>query len=280
MAELPLVSIVIPAYNAAAFLRETLDSVFQQTYDSIEVVLVDDGSTDSTAEVVREYGSGAVRYLSQENQGVSVARNRGLKEVRGEYVCFLDADDWLFPENIRLKVDLLERNPDLALASSWVSVTDPELKPTGLVLKGGEGRILGDLLDYIPPAIPCPSNALIRTEIVREVGGFDERLSTAADFDLWLRLAARHEIGRVDEVLVKYRRHGSAMFNDIEAQVRDMEWILEKHSEELSAHDGWRVLQWRFYRSVAGGFFRERKPGQGLRYLLKGLFARGLNGPG
>lgn len=273
MTDAPLVSVVIPAYNASRFLRETLDSVLAQTHDPVEILLVDDGSTDATPEIAKEY-EGSVRYIRQDNKGVSAARNRGLAEAGGAYICFLDADDWIYPDNLRLKVEALEDDPAPALALGWVEVTDEKLEPTGSVLKGSTGQVLSDLLRLIPPAIPCPSNALIRTRIVDELGGFDEGLSTSADYDLWLRIASRHSVVRVDQVLVKYRRHESAMFRNIEAQIHDMQRIFAKHEGALGAHVEWRILKWRFYRSVAGGFHHEHRPLRTLRYLLKGLFAR------
>jgi len=270
----PAVSVIIPAYNAAEFLPGTLDSVLNQSLKARDVILVDDGSTDGTPKIAESY-AGAVTYLRQENRGVAAARNRGLEQVTGDYVCFLDADDYFYPENLRLKVQLLEEDPGVGLVHGWVEVTDANLRPTGTVLKGARGEILSDLLRLIPPAIPCPSNALIRRAVVEEVGGFDEALGTSADFDLWLRIAQRVRVGRVDEVVVKYRRHEGAMFHDLEAQLRDMEFIFRKHRVTLGRHPDWKLLRWRFYRSVAGGYRQQGRLLKGIPPFLKGIRSGG-----
>lgn len=274
MPENPTVTVVIPAWNAEDFLNETISSVLDQTQQDVETIIVDDGSTDGTSKVASRFAS-RMLLIRQPNQGVSAARNRGLAEARGRYVCFLDADDWLYPECLERKVALLDSEIELGIAISWIQVTGPDLQPTGTVLKGSEGYILRDLLNYIPPPIPCPSNALIRKEILNDMGGFDEDLGTGADFDMWLRIARQHRVGRVKAALVKYRRHESAMFHNVEAQVHDMEKILKKHRGDLGKLKEWKVLKWRFYRSVAGEYLRRGQYWKVLRPLLKGGFSAG-----
>lgn len=272
-AQPPLVSVVIPAYNAAAFLRETIDSVLAQSYAPVEIVVVDDGSTDGTPQVAASFGD-AIHYVRQANRGVSSARNRGLQESTGVYLCFLDADDWLYPEDLERKVELLENNPELALAHALVEVTGPALDPTGEIMRGAEGHVLDDLLELIPPAIPCPSNVLIRRSVLADVGVFDEELGTSADYDLWLRIAREHPVGRVDHVSVKYRRHEGAMFTDVEAQLQDMGRIFRKHRARLGSRPAWRTLQWRFYRSVAGEYRRRGRWLAAMMFIVRGLWAR------
>ncbi len=270
----PKVSIIIPAFNAANFLPETLDSVLNQTLKADEIFLVDDGSTDGTPDIARSYRA-HVQYLHQENQGVAAARNRGLARATGEFVCFLDADDWFYPDNLRLKVHFLARNPEVGLVHGLVDVTDAELESTGEILTGATGEIITDLLRFSPPAIPCPSNALMRRDLVEDVGGFDESLGTSADFDLWLKIAQRTIVGRVDEVVIKYRRHEGAMFHNLGAQLRDMGHIFEKHEAELGNTHEWRMLQWRFYRSVAGAYRLQGKPWRAIPPLISGVRSGG-----
>jgi glycosyltransferase involved in cell wall biosynthesis len=264
------VSVVIPAFNAAEFIEDTVKSVLSQSQGDVEILVVDDGSTDETPGIVRSFGS-AIRYLRQENAGVSAARNHGLQESTGTFICFLDADDWLYPEDLERKIEVLKSNPKLALVHSWVEVTDRNLKPTGTVMKGAKGNILGDLLRLIPPAVPGPSSGLMRRAVVEELGGFDEELGTSADFDLWLRIAMVHPVGRVDQVSVKYRRHEGAMFGNLEAQLRDMERVFRKHRSRLQGEPDWKTLQWRFYRSIAGEYAHRGSRLKAVRYVLKGL---------
>lgn len=270
----PLASIVIPAFNAEAFLSETIQSVLSQTYSPLEIIVVDDGSTDGTPSLVEEY-SDAVTYFRQENQGVAAARNRGLSLAKGSYICFVDADDWLHPECIQEKVALLEARPDLLLAFSLVEVTDAQLNPTGEILRGTDQEdAIGPLLQWIPTAIPCPSNVVLRSSAIRGVGGFDEVMSTSADYDLWLRLALRGGVGRIDRVLVSYRRHPDAMFLSITPQLKDKRHLFKKHRAILGHHPGWRRMKWRFFRSVAGEYRRRGQVGRMLSALLAGAIAR------
>jgi len=264
------VAVVIPAYQAGPFIEETIESVLAQHPPVSEIVVVDDGSTDDTAERVARYGHD-VRYVRQDNRGVSAARNHGLRETAAEFVCFLDADDWLYPDNFRLKMEALWDTPQAALAHGLVEVTGPELEPTGEVLTGADGDVLDDLLGLIPPALPCPSNVLVRRAVLDEVGGFDEQLGTAADFDMWLRIAAKYPVVRVDEVLAKYRRHEGAMFSNLEAQVKDMAHIFAKHRKALGRRASWRTLLWRFNRSIAGAYHHRGQNLLAARYVLRGM---------
>ena len=264
MTSSPLVSVVIPAFNAARFLAETITSVLEQTYSPIEVLVVDDGSTDETPTVIAGF-SDHIGTIRQANEGVAGARNTGLWSVQGEYVCFLDADDWLFPTCIERKVETLEANLGAGACFSWVEVTDEVLTPSGLIFKGtSDENALPALLSFIPPAIPCPSNVLIRTELVREAGGFDPRLGTAADFDMWLRLAQRTRVSQIEEVLIRYRRHEGAMFHDLGAYLADMTYIIDKHRVDLGKLPEWRQMLRAFHWSVAGEYKRR---GQYLRML-------------
>lgn len=245
----PLVSIVIPAFNAAAFLSETLESALSQTYPNIEIIVVDDGSTDNTRDIVARCATSAVQYLHQSNAGVSAARNAGFRHSHGEFVCFMDADDWFYPENIAAKVSAMQHHASAALVHAAVEVTDGALQPTGHVMRGKSGKVLSDLLQYAPPAIPCPSNALIRRSALEQVGLFDTQLSTSADYEMWLRLASAFDVIALPEVLVKYRVHAAGMFANLALQVHDMEYIFKQHTALLATPEG-RTLRSKFYLSV------------------------------
>ena len=248
--EAPRITVVIPAYNAADFIAETVESVLAQTVP-VEIIVVDDGSKDETAAVVEGLGSG-VRLIRQPNGGVSSARNHGLREASGEYICFFDADDWMAPTNLERKIHFLDENPDFVLAHALVEVTDEALNPTGEIMSGVHGESGAALVRLIPPAIPLPSNVVTRRAAVEALGGFDEELSTSADFDMWLRLSAEGKAGRIDEPLVLYRRHPGAMFTNLELQLHDMGIVLRKYrggSDALAKLD-WRGLARRFHLTV------------------------------
>jgi len=223
----PLVSVIIPSYNAAAFIRETVYSVLDQTYSNIEVIVVDDGSKDNTAEILQEFGN-KIHYHRQVNAGVSQARNKGFGLSKGEYVCFLDADDWLFPNTIAEKVQLMESDASLGIVYGRVEVTDMHLKPTGEILYPTAGKNLVELLCRFKWPIPCPSNVLFRRKVLDDVGLFDPQLSTSADYDMWLRVCSIYETGVIPRLSVKYRKHGSNMSSNISRFKKDMELIIKK----------------------------------------------------
>ncbi len=249
MSETPIVTVVIPAYNAAKFIDDTLTCILDQTLDGVEVIVVDDGSTDATADAVERYLD-RITYIYQENAGVSAARNRGLEQAQGRYVCFFDADDWMYPENLAKKVAHLEDHPGDVLVHSHVAVTDEQLNRTGEVLTGMTGDVVRDLMGYAPPAIPGVSSSVLRTDVVRTVGGFDTGLSTSADFDFWIRVALRGSVASVPEVLVFYRRHGDSMYADVGLHIHDMQAIIDAGRQSAPDLD-WDGLESRFRMSVS-----------------------------
>ena len=216
----PTVSAVIPAYNAERFVGDAIESVLAQTVPVKECIVVDDGSTDGTAEIVRAFDA-PVRLLQQENRGVSAARNRGARESRGALLGFLDADDRWFPTRLDQQLDRLQTSPRAEAVVCATEIVDER----GVVL--GEIRPDPDvtaeaLLLCRASVVSVSSNLLIRREAFDAVGGFDESLSTSADWALTYRLVDRGTLETLDEPLVSYRLHGHNMSADVERFQRDM----------------------------------------------------------
>ena len=218
-----LVSVIIPAYNCGSFISDTIESVLRQTYTNFEVIIVDDGSTDGLTDTIDKYLSkdARIQLLRQRNQGVSSARNNGFGKSKGDYVAFLDADDVWLPDNLMLKVDLLQ-TAAAGLVHSDGEVIDANSKPMGVVLEGMEGNVLSELLLWKGTQVPGPSSVLVRRKVLEEVGLFDECLSTAADKDLFIRIAARYTIARIARVTWQYRIHNNNMHRNISAMESDM----------------------------------------------------------
>lgn len=209
----PRVSVVIPAYNAERCIGEAIQSVLKQSYREWEVVVVDDGSTDRTSEVVAGFGE-RVRYLRQTNAGAAAARNAGIREARGELIAFLDADDVWLPDKLQLQVAYLDAHPETALVYADVQMQreDGRLLPSYLAEKkhAGSGRIFDAVVqEYFIHT----SSTLIRRSCLEEVGGFDPALKTAEDRDLWLRLAYRWPVGLVEQPLALVRRSPGSLSN-------------------------------------------------------------------
>ena len=187
----PAVTVVVPAYNAAAFVRRAVDSVLAQSAADPELLVVDDGSSDATLQVLAAYG-GRLRVIAQANAGPAAARNRGLAEARGRYVAFLDADDWWLPDKLAQQAALLDSRPEIGFCSTATRVVHADGTPAGDWPCGRIGNSLLETL-FVQGAVVSGSTSgvLARRELLLAAGGFDERLRGFEDPDLWIRLAAR-----------------------------------------------------------------------------------------
>jgi glycosyltransferase involved in cell wall biosynthesis len=209
----PLVSVVIPAYNVALYLRQALDSVLAQTFRDIEIVVVDDGSKDDTARILGEYAS-LVQVIRQDNAGVSLARNRGIAATRGRYVAFLDADDVWYPSKIERQLAALSKDGRWGAAYTGIVAVDQDLRPAAFRGQPRPRARLEDLL-FLGNVIGAPSTVLCERSLLDKVGGFDPAFSLCADWDLWIRLATATAFAHVDEPLVLYRRHAGNMSREV-----------------------------------------------------------------
>lgn len=206
----PRVSVIIPAYNAASTICRAVDSVLRQTFRDFEVIVVDDGSTDDTRTRLERYGD-RVRYLFQRNQERSAARNNGIRHAIGDLLAFLDADDCWTPEKLEKQVALLDAHPGLGLVFAWAAAFDPRgrvlrILGTDFPLEGASGM---DAFEALALRTSPPTLTVVaRAECVHQAGLFDEAISEIEDWDLWLRISLRHQVGFVPEVLAYYRLSG------------------------------------------------------------------------
>lgn len=207
MSEKPLISVIIPAFNASEFIGETLDSVFSQTFTDFEVIVINDGSPDThELERVLQRFPSKLRYLKQENQGAAAARNTGLRAAEGEFVAFLDADDTWLPLFMEKQLDLLKRNnADFVFADALLFGDSPIAGRTFMQIEPPLGDVTPENLLSVKVTI-LTSTVLARKAPILEAGLFDESLRRGQDFELWLRLAkagARFAYQR--EVLAHHR---------------------------------------------------------------------------
>lgn len=220
------VSIIIRCYNAEAFLRDALNSALRQTWSATEVIAVDDGSTDGTAEVLEEYRA-RIRIVRQENRGVSAAANSGLRASRGEYLCFLDADDYLSESFAQEMAQALIRCQATLAYCGWQNVgsrdrsNEPFLPP--------DYDAVGRAEAFLRSASPWPIHAaMFRADVLSETGGFDEALPTCEDYDFWLRIAATRPIVRVDKVMAYYRHHGQGQITANRWRQAYFVWLVKR----------------------------------------------------
>lgn len=204
---LPLVSIVMPCFNAADHLPRSIGSVQAQTFPSWRLIVVNDGSSDGTLEWLRRQSDERIEVISQVNLGLSAARNAGLAAARSRYVAFLDADDTWHPEFLEEMYNALTRRPDAVLAyCGWQNLGLPGGRGAPFVPPEYESS---EKLETLFAACRWPVHAaLVKLASVREVGGFDRSLKSCEDFALWLRLATTAPIVRVPKVLAYYHFHG------------------------------------------------------------------------
>lgn len=200
------VSVIIPTYNRAAMLKEAVDSVLAQDFQDFELIVVDDGSTDQTLEILNAYRED-ITILRQPNQGVSTARNAGIKAASGSLVAFLDSDDLWLPQKLSHQVDFLNANPEAQICQTeeiWLR-NNVRVNP-----KKRHKKLSG--LIFEPSLNLClvsPSAVMIRKNLFKTVGLFDESLPACEDYDLWLRISCRHPIHLIETPLI-IKRGGHA----------------------------------------------------------------------
>ena len=213
MPDRPLISVIVATYNMAAYLPLAVQSVMGQTYVNFEILIVDDGSTDETRNVIHPYlEDHRVRYLYQQNRGQASAKNHGVRESRGGYVAFLDADDLWAPEKLELQLPLFSQSGRIGVVFSRVIYIDE----VGAELSVADnqlfrGRVTGPLL--IRNFIGFGSS-VVRKECFARLGGFDEAIRMGIDYDLWLRFSTEYEFDFVDRPLLRYRVWPGQMSNN------------------------------------------------------------------
>jgi len=211
---MPLISVVIPVYNNETTIQETIESVLSQSFSDLELIVINDGSQDSTLKIVSSILDPRLKVFSYPNAGLAATRNRGVSHASGEYISFIDADDLWTPDKLEAQFKALQVNPQAAVAYSWTDWIDESgqfLRPGGHISVNGD--VFATLL--VRDFVESGSNPLIRTEALAEVGGFDESLPAVEDWDMWLRLAAGYEFVCVPSPQILYRVSSSSMSSNV-----------------------------------------------------------------
>lgn len=229
----PLVSVIVPAYNAATFIADTLKSVMAQTYQNLEIIVVDDGSCDRTVEIVQQLAQGdqRIRLIQQPNGGVAAARNLAIRASQGELVAPIDADDIWYPDQIRRQVQVMQAGGDrVGLVYSWSVDIDEQGQPLGGFHSAQvRGNVHTTLIAH--NFIGNASATMMRRSCLDRVGGYDPELRNqqaqgCEDWDLYLRIAEHYEFGVVPEFLVGYRKLSTSMSCDYSTMAKSHELIM------------------------------------------------------
>jgi glycosyltransferase involved in cell wall biosynthesis len=202
----PLVSVIIPTYNRGWIIREAIDSVLEQDFIDFELIVVDDGSTDDTADILKTFGRD-INVIRQSNQGVSAARNRGIAASSGQLIAFLDSDDLWLSHKLAVQVEFFTSQPDAMICQTeeqWIRNgirVNPKMRHHKF-----SGMIFERSLEL---CLVSPSAVMIKKRLLEEVGRFDERLPACEDYDLWLRISCRYPVYLIDTPLI-IKRGGHA----------------------------------------------------------------------
>lgn len=273
---MPLISIIIPVFNGEKTIKETIESVLNQTVTDFELLVINDGSQDGTVGIVECIQDSRIKVFSYPNAGQSTSRNRGIELAQGDYISFIDADDLWIPDKLEAQLKALQANSKAGVAYSWTDWIDESSQLLG---KGSynteQGEVFTQLLlnDFVANG----SNVLIRRDALTEVGGFDPSVTAAEDWDLWLRLAARYEFVAVRSPQVLYRiSPNSASFNVWKMEASSLQ-VIEKayaiapqslqHLKRQSLGNRYKYLT---FKAIEG--YPERKKGlAAIRFLWNAI---------
>ena len=264
------VSVVIPSYDCGRFVAEAVESALNQTMPPNEVIVIDDGSTDNTAEVLRPYAeSGRIHFVRQQNAGVSAARNRGLSEATGEFVAFLDADDYWHPKKLELQLPCFAEGA-IGLVACGISTSALPESPNGSSVRRFS------LTDIVLRSRFATSSVVVRKSVADAVGGFDPSLVPAEDRDCWLKCAAVAGVAYLTDELVYYRVHPTSLTFQSDRMIAAERRVLDKAFATLPALRNRRTLRRKAYAmaSLSASYMLWRDSGRPKEALRE--FARSL----
>lgn len=270
----PIVSVIIPAYNAAGFIRQAVDSVLAQTWLHREIIIVNDGSSDDTLQALGVYEN-EISIIDKANRGLPAARNSGIAAATGEYVAFLDADDRWLPEKLTRQVEKLSSDPSIGFCSTHTVVETPNGKTSG---EWACPRIDGTLLQTLflhNGAIPgSGSGVMARRHLLDRAGLFDESLRSLEDIDMWMRLAAITDYACISEPLTIIVKHPASMSRNLDTMRDAALTVMRKNRKLLSAPDRsglWRAGYANVLADYAKWEYRAGRRMKAMAHLLNGL---------
>ncbi len=275
---MPKVSIVIPTYNRGHLLPECIKSVLAQSFRDFEIIVIDDGSTDNTPEIVSAF---PVKYFRQENRGPASARNRGIELSCGEYIAFLDSDDVLLKDALEKGVDVLDKHPEVGFSYGQVCMVD-ENGHIYRVRKSiyQDGSAIVDCKEQIRELLfDCrvtTSAAMMRRQCLDEVGGFHEELRNSHDRHLFIRMAKRFPVAYIAEPLVNYRVHANQIHKQADPKMLERAFLLSLQEvfedPDLAPHfQRWKSQAYSYsYRRIAGCAY-DNDMGLARHYLRRAL---------
>jgi len=263
----PLISVIIPTYNRAGLIEPCINSVLKQTYKNVEVIIVDDCSSDNTEEVVKNINDPRLRLIKHcSNLGASAARNTGIKESAGEFINLLDSDDRIYPskleQQIRLFNDISDEYGLVYCGFNYTGVNNND-KILRSVTPKYRGYVFKNLLGENILGSPTP---LIRSECFEKCGYFDEELPACQDWDMWIRISRSFKFDFIDKYLASVTVHGDQISTNLQKKIKGREFIIKKYLEHfsrnnLSSH----------YRRLGSNYCLFGQKDKGNKYYIKSI---------
>lgn len=245
---MPVISVVVPAYNVEKTIKETIQSIQRQTFSDFELIVINDGSTDGTLDVLKTLEEPRMKVFSYENGGLPEARNRGIDRSTGEFITFIDADDLWTADKLELQLAALQNHTEAGLVYSWTSFMDSEgkafSKDTPVFY---EGNIYPQLL--IGNFINSGSNVMLRRQAIESVGKFDASLKSIEDWEYWLRVAAKWPFAVVPKYQILYRQSPTSMASKVDVMEKYSLLVIERAFQAAPAE-----LQYLKKRSIASTY--------------------------
>jgi glycosyltransferase involved in cell wall biosynthesis len=276
----PTVSVIMPSYNAGAYIAEAIQSVIGQTFGNWELIIVDDGSRDNTAEIVAKHlADKRIHFIKQENRGASASRNVGIRRSRGRYIAFLDADDIWLPEKLEKQMTVFAKYPHAGVCSAGYYAISPAGELLGTRL---HDEYYGNLAKFLfLKGSPAMSSAVVSREVLEKIGFLDEALPYAMDFDLWLRISLHYPFYCLGEPLIYYRQGQPSISSRNSDKRRELvlRLIVPRFLKE---YGGSRCIKWYHLLNFKSSCYKRRADEKDSRlssihWYLRALLCNPLN---
>ncbi len=269
----PEISVIIPTYNRALILEETIQSVLRQTYKELELIIIDDGSTDNTRQLIERLTDKRIIYLYQENRGLPTARNKGIENAKGKYIAFLDSDDIWLPTKIEKQLGVFKKskfNPGVVYCGvEYIDENGKEIREKKLPAYRGNIflYLLGARRNVV---LGAGSTILVRRECFKECGLLDESLPYRVDLELLIRISQKFSFDYVSEPLVKIRIHNKRISFNLDTIIKGREMLFDKIYNDLRQHR--RILA-KYYYQAGMLYIRKGDKHKGREYMIKSFKA-------
>jgi glycosyltransferase involved in cell wall biosynthesis len=253
----PLVSIIMPAYNAEKFISKSIESVLQQTYQNWELLVVNDGSKDNTSSIVKLFNYTRIKLIEQENGGVSKARNTGIANSTGEFIAFLDSDDLWLKDKLEIQVKYMRNNQNIVLSyGDYLSfiedgkiIENKQLYP--FKIKDLKQRLL--VFNFI-----ATLTVMVKSDVLKATGGFDTELFGPEDWDLWIKISQKGDIGYIKENLAMYREHEGGISKNKKRQLGEEYKVIKRHVSTCDNSELYKKALWFFELKLSNYYFSQK----------------------